>query len=287
MTEHVQTHPLISIRATATVREAAQLMTDCSVSALGVLGSNREFVGLMTERDVTAFAARPDSDLFDMPVTEVANDFPVVIDGPIDDATALERMRDAHIRHLVVLEDDDLRIVSMRDFLTRRTEPTSARSIMTTPVVACRSDAYFEEVAEVLADRDISGMPVVDAEESVVGVISERDLAHALGGPMVRLAVRRHHGNPLDADLSDMPRETRRARDIMSRPPITVTSRTSIDEIAGLLRIHQINRVPVVDEGRLIGVVTRGDVLGAIGHVPHEEAGSTREPVLVGSSGLQ
>ena len=50
------------------------------------------------------------------------------------------------------------------------------------------------------------------------------------------------------------------------------------------MRVHQVNRIPVVDSGRLIGVVTRGDVLGVIGHLDHAEIDLTRSPVFVGSA---
>ena len=124
----------------------------------------------------------------------------------------------------------------MRDYLLVRSVkdeagPTAA-DVMTAPAVACRYEAFFEEIAEVLADRDISGMPVVDASGRVVGVISERDLAHALGGPMVRLAVRRHNHGPITRSLGEMPREVRRAKDIMTSPPVTVGPDAHLDEIA-------------------------------------------------------
>jgi CBS domain len=62
--------------------------------------------------------------------------------------------------------------------MTPRPEPV-AGDIMTEPAIACREGAFFEEVAELLADRDISGVPVADASATVVGVISECDLAYA------------------------------------------------------------------------------------------------------------
>src|SRR5688572_13608257 len=170
MTTRVQTHPLISVRMKSTVQEAAQLMATCSMSAIGVLDDQRRFVGIITERDMSWFVARG-KDPAASKVGEIANDFPVVVEGPIDDVSALERMHRARIRHLIVHEDDDYRIVSMRDYIPALigSAPT-ARDLMTSPAVACREDAFFEEVAESLADRDISGMPVVDASGDLVGV---------------------------------------------------------------------------------------------------------------------
>ena len=289
MATTVQTHPLISIKPTATVQETANLMADCSIGAIGVLDGQRRFAGIVTERDLAWFVAQG-KDSTTVTVEEIANDFPVVVAGPIDDSEALERMRSARVRHLIVHEGDDFRIVSMRDYILKapgneRSEHPTARDVMTAPAVACRDEAFFEEVAEILADRDISGMPVVDREGKVIGVISERDLAYALGGPMVRLALRRHNEHPLHG-VAELPRGTRRAKEIMTTPALTVPTDTHLEEVARLMRLHQVNRIPVVDEGTLVGVVTRGDVLGAIAHLEHQPIDLTSPPVLVGSAGV-
>jgi len=129
----------------------------------------------------------------------------------------------------------------------------AAHDVMTAPAIACRDEAFFEEVAKILADRDISGMLVVDAANRVVGVISEQDIAYALGGRMVRLALRRHNENPLHG-VAELPREARRAKQIMTTPALTVPADAHLEEVARLMRVHQVNRIPVVDDDRLIGV---------------------------------
>jgi CBS domain-containing protein len=289
MATTVRTHPLISIRPGATVQETARLMADCSIGAIGVLDKQRRFVGIVTEQDLSWFVAQG-KDPAETTIEEIANDFPVVVDGPIDDSAALERMRRARVRHLIVHEAGDFRIVSMRDYVLRApgAEPSEcpkARDVMTAPAVACRDEAFFEEVAEILADRDISGMPVVDRAGKVVGVISERDLAYALGGPMVRLALRRHNEHPLHG-VAELPRGARRAREIMTTPALTVSADEPLEDVARLMRLHQVNRIPVVADGALVGVVTRGDVLGAVAHLEHQAIDLTSPPVLVGSAGL-
>lgn len=161
----------------------------------------------------------------------------------------------------------------------------TASEAMTSPAVACRDSAFFEEVADVLAERDISGMPVVDSAGDVVGVVSERDLAYALGGPLVRRSLRRHHGRPI-SPASDLPREGRRAKDIMTTPVLAVAPDTAIEEVARVMQAHQVNRVPVIDDGRLVGIVTRGDVLGAVAHLAHRPCDTGLPVVVVGSSGM-
>jgi CBS domain-containing protein len=288
MATTVQTHPLISIRDSETVSEAARVMADCSIGAIGVLGDDRRFAGILTERDISWLVAQGKV-ASEVLIKDVVNDFPVVVEAPIDDSAALDQMRRARVRHLIVREGDDFRIVSMRDYLLTKSgsdvsSGALARDVMTAPAIACRDEAFFEEVAEILAERDISGMPVVDRDGQVVGVISERDLAYALGGPMVRLALRRHNEHPLHG-VADLPRGARRAREIMTTPALTVTTETHLEDVARIMSLHEVNRVPVVEDGRLIGVVTRGDVLGALAHLKHQPIDLTSPPVLVGSSG--
>ena len=143
MSSRVQSRPLISIRPNATVQEAAQLMADCSMACVGVFDENKQFAGIITERDLCWFVAQA-KNAESVTVGEVANDFPVVVEGPIDDARALERMREARIRHLIVREGDDFRIVSMRDYMHsfNPDHGLTARTVMTAPAIACRDEAF-------------------------------------------------------------------------------------------------------------------------------------------------
>lgn len=117
MANKVQTHLLISIRADATVQDAANLMVDCSIGALGVFNTEKEFAGIITERDLSWFVAQA-KDPVGTRVSEIVNDFPVVVEGPIDDADAIEQMKTSRVRHLIVREGKDYRILSMRDFFS-------------------------------------------------------------------------------------------------------------------------------------------------------------------------
>lgn len=162
-----------------------------------------------------------------------------------------------------------------------------AREIMSSPGIACREEALFEEVADLLADREISGMPVVNGAGEVVGVISERDLAHALGGPLIRLAIRRpvQSGSFLRTPKG-VSRGARRAQDIMTSPAVTAAPETPLSTLAKIMVDEQINRIPIVRDKSLVGVVTRGDVLTAIAGLSHREAELKEPPVVVGSGVL-
>ena len=116
--ETLTTRSLIRIRESAALEDAARLMCDMSIGALGVDDADHRFIGLVTERDLLwAMAQGKDSAL--TTVGDIVNDFPIVVDGPISSEKAAERMMSAHVRHLLVREGDRLGIVSLRDVVRR------------------------------------------------------------------------------------------------------------------------------------------------------------------------
>lgn len=112
----IETHPLISVHGSALVADAAQVMSDCSMGAVGVLDQDKNLMGIFTERDLAGVVGQH-LDPFELKLSEVVNDSPAIVEGPISDVDALDRMRQAHIRHLLVKEGGEIRIVSMRDLL--------------------------------------------------------------------------------------------------------------------------------------------------------------------------
>ncbi len=119
---------LIRIRGSATLEDAARLMCDMSMGALGVDDPDHRFVGLVTERDLL-WAMAQGKDSGQTTVNEVVNDFPIVLDGPVSYAKATERMMSAHVRHLLVREGDRLGIVSLRDVVKESLDYTSAGTL--------------------------------------------------------------------------------------------------------------------------------------------------------------
>lgn len=129
--------------------------------------------------------------------------------------------------------------------VTKRADELRAADIMSTPAIACRPETFFEEVAELLADREISGMPVVNGDGEVVGVISEGDLAHALGGPLMRLVLRR----PVRSGpflRGPVPRGGSRAQDIMTVPAMFAHPETPVRTLAEIMVKEQLIRIPVI-----------------------------------------
>ncbi|WP_037845695.1 CBS domain-containing protein [Streptomyces sp. NRRL F-2747] len=122
--------------------------------------------------------------------------------------------------------------------------------LMTDEVVSAAPGTAFKDVAKLLAQYDISGVPVLDDEDRVVGVVSQTDLlAHAGPG----LDVSRQSGTEMEPPT---------AGDVMSAPAITVRAEETVAAAARLMTRRGIERLPVVDvEDRLVGIVTRRDLL--------------------------
>ncbi|MFJ9007804.1 CBS domain-containing protein [Streptomyces canus] len=138
-------------------------------------------------------------------------------------------------------------------------------SVMTTDVVRATYGTPFKEVARLLGKHRISGLPVVDEDDKVIGVISETDL-------MTRQAEMPDPYEPKKrfrlADLTPAARKqaakarARTAGQLMSEPPVTVHADNTIVEAARTMAQHRVERLPVLDEAdRLVGIVTRRDLL--------------------------
>ena len=118
----------------------------------------------------------------------------------------------------------------------------TAQDIMRTDIVTISPDHTLREAVQVLLDHRISGLPVVDGEGRLLGIISEFALlAIAYDPPSRAMPVREH----------------------MTRHVISVTPETPITKMADTFILHRIRRLPVVEHGKLLGVVSRRELLGA------------------------
>jgi CBS domain-containing protein len=144
-----------------------------------------------------------------------------------------------------------------------------AGDVMTKDVVAVSPDVEAREVAKVLLEHRISAVPVVDRDGVPLGMVSEGDL---IGRNDADRQARRDWWLALLADgealhpdfLASLRNPTRRASEVMSSPVVTVTEATDAVDVARMLIEHRIKRVPVVRDGRIVGIVSRGDLLRAL-----------------------
>ncbi|HEX6554057.1 MAG TPA: CBS domain-containing protein [Ktedonobacteraceae bacterium] len=115
-----------------------------------------------------------------------------------------------------------------------------AQDIMTRKVYTIRSDASAQEAAQLLDQHRISGLPVVDKGSDIIGIVTEADI------------------------ISKVDKEGLRVSDIMSTEVTSVNEETPVSEIALLLTERKIKRVPVVRDGKLVGIVSRADIVHAV-----------------------
>lgn len=141
-----------------------------------------------------------------------------------------------------------------------------AKNIMTTPVKTVKEDTPIEEVARLMAGERISGVPVVDADGRMQGIVSETDLIHRVETGTER---KRKWWVAMFIDTDMRARDFlkahgRTAGDVMSRFVISVQAEAPLAEVANILDRNNLKRVPVLEEGKLIGIVTRGDIVRAL-----------------------
>jgi CBS domain-containing protein len=174
------------------------------------------------------------------------------------------------------------------------TKAASARDLMTTKVTSVRADTPAREIARILADHRISAVPVIDGTGAPIGMVSEGDLVARDEADRV---MRRDwwltllaEGEAVIAEFMDvLAPEGRTARDIMSAPIITVGEATDISDVARLLATYRIKRVPVVEDGRIVGIVSRADLVRALASEPakpvspHQRANPSRRAGLLAS----
>ncbi len=144
-----------------------------------------------------------------------------------------------------------------------------ARDVMTATVVSVRPDVPIREIARLLLEKGVSAVPVVDASGAPIGMVSEGDL---IGRNETEREARRDwwlamlaEGEALSPEfLANVHGSGQVARDVMSGTVVTVGEDTDVGEIARLLASYRIKRVPVVDDGRIVGIVSRADLLRAL-----------------------
>ncbi len=150
-----------------------------------------------------------------------------------------------------------------------------ARDVMVSPVITVKPTTSVKDVARLFLDQHISAVPVVDDTSKIVGIVSEGDLLHRS-----EAGTERRRSWWLQALTGDetLTREFtkahgRTAADVMTHCVVTAAPETPLHEIATLLEKNRIKRVPIVDNGKLVGLVSRANLIQAV-------ASGRKEPEL-------
>lgn len=139
----------------------------------------------------------------------------------------------------------------------------TAREIMTVPVITLGPDAPVREIAALMLRLDISGVPVVDDGMHLLGIVTAADLIRKEGSPLAQ------PGTPSPLSPAGLERLVEQphadnattARDLMTTDVVTAGEDARMRDLAHLMLTRNINRVPVLRDERLVGIVTRADVL--------------------------
>lgn len=157
-----------------------------------------------------------------------------------------------------------------------------AQNVMVSPVITAKPHTPIRELAQLLVEKGISGVPVVDDEGRLVGMISEGDLLHR-----AEIHTERRRSWWLRMMSSDgtlasdyVQAHGAKVADLMSRKVISATPETPLREIAIMLEKNRIKRVPIVQDGRLVGIVSRANLVQALANAPRSESESTTDEAI-------
>jgi len=133
-----------------------------------------------------------------------------------------------------------------------------AKDIMTKNVITVREDTPIEEVIRLLLKNNISGVPVVNKEDSLVGIISEADLIYKEKSLLPISGYQENQKKFINACRKSL---AKTASEIMTKDVVTVTEETTVEEIATLMLEKWIKRVPVVKDKKIVGIISRPDII--------------------------
>ncbi len=164
-----------------------------------------------------------------------------------------------------VTEEDLKKIysIALKHAGERLASKIAVEDVMTKRVITARADSDIHEVSALLSKNRISGLPVVDEENHVIGIVSEADILLMAGmekGHTFKDILKHILGESLPKH-----KHGDRTEDIMSSPAITTRPEADIRGVAGILESKRIKRLPVVDsENRLLGIISRADIVRAM-----------------------
>jgi len=147
-----------------------------------------------------------------------------------------------------------------------------AHQIMTRPVIAVTPETTIVEAANIMLQKHVSGLPVVDATGKLVGIVSEGDFIRRS-----EIGTQRKRGRWLRFILgpgrsaSDFVHEHgRKISEVMTRSPLTITEDTALDEIVELMEKNNVKRLPVIRADKVVGIVSRANLLQAVASLARE-----------------
>ena len=153
----------------------------------------------------------------------------------------------------------------------------NVKDVMNSDVVSCKPDDEISSAAQLLKEHNISGLPVV-AEGKVVGIVTETDVLKLLEVPehgglwlpspfeVIEIPIRElinwEDTKHMLTDIGSKP-----IKDIMESRVYTISADNSIEDASSMMIKHKVNRLPVIDNGTIVGIITRGDIIRGFAEV--------------------
>ena len=147
-----------------------------------------------------------------------------------------------------------------------------AHQIMTRPVITVTPETTIVEAANTMLQKHISGLPVVDATGKLVGIISEGDFIRRseIGTQRKRGRFLKYILGPGKAAADFVHEHGRKIAEIMTLEPLTITEDTVLEEIVELMEKNNIKRLPVMRGDKIVGIVSRSNLLQAVASLARE-----------------
>ena len=141
-----------------------------------------------------------------------------------------------------------------------------AKEIMAKEVITVKQDATIEEIAKVLIDNKVSGVPVIDDEGKLVGMVTEGDLLYKETSPripnFINILGAVIYYNGVETYNEDFKKiMASQAKEIMSDKVVVTSEDMEIADVAKLMIQHGIKRIPVVKDAQMIGIISRADII--------------------------
>jgi CBS domain-containing protein len=155
--------------------------------------------------------------------------------------------------------------------------------VMTKKVISIAADDSILKAAEIMLQNDISGLPVVDRDGNLVGIITERDFL-----PLAEMGTKRRRPRWLEFGIGPgrfagnfVPGSSRKVREVMTVTPHTIAESGTLENAVDLMERYRIKRLPVIRDGKMVGIISRANLVRALVSLARSAPPSTRNDLAV------
>ena len=256
--EIMNRHPM-TLQKDADLALARQMMAWAGIRHLAIMDGG-SLVGILSERDILALLSRTDLDLGENPAVDIAMRSNPQTASPSDSVIeAAARMAQSKISCLPVTETGvlvgmvttvDVLNAEVRKAMAPRDSHVKLGDLLDRDPVTIEADDYLLDAAGKMQTHRIRHLPVVDGTGQVVGILSDRDIRAAIGDPM-----------SVYEPSANVRLNALRVKDEMTRDPIAADIGDSLAAVSSLFVDHRLSAIPVLDGGKLAGMVSYLDIV--------------------------